>query len=355
MDRRAFLAATAAAPIVARIGLRPAAAADASAAGWRRFEVTTRVTLLDSPGPAQLWLPLAQTAGGYQTALDLDWKGTGRTERVRDVHYGAEVLRTIWQGGEAAQAVEVVQRVATRDRGGADALVPLTEAEHVFWTAPTPSTPTDGIVRETAGRITAGKTTPRERLRALYDWVVDTTWRDPETPGCGTGDVAAMLRTGQFGGKCADINGLMVALARSIGIPARDVYGCRVAESRVFPSLGRGGDVSGAQHCRAEAYLDDSGWVPLDPADVRKVVLEQKLPLDSQEVRALRERLFGSWEMNWVGYNSATDLVLPGAAEGRRPNFPFLMYPCAFTTSGQPNCLDPAHFQYQITAREIAA
>lgn len=330
-----------------------AAGEEATAARWRHFEVTTRVTLLDSPGPAQLWLPLAQTAATYQVAREPLWQGTGQTELAQDARYGAPVLRTAWDGSESAQTVEVVQRVATRDRGGPASTVPLSEAERRVWTAPTPSVPTSGLVRETAERIAAGRTEPRDQLRALYDWVVDTTWRDAAVPGCGTGDVEAMLRSGRFGGKCADINGLMVALARSIGIPARDVYGCRVATSGLFPSLGRDGDVSGAQHCRAEAWLDGAGWLPLDPADVRKVVLEQKLALDSPEVRALRERLFGSWEMNWIAYNSATDMELPGAAPGQRPNLPFLMYPCAFTASGQPNCLDPARFRYQITARDV--
>ena len=60
--------------------------------------------------------------------------------------------------------------------------------------SPTASAPTDGIVRETAERITAGIADPRQRLRAIYDWVVDTTWRDPETPGCGFGDIKSMLR-----------------------------------------------------------------------------------------------------------------------------------------------------------------
>jgi transglutaminase-like putative cysteine protease len=86
-------------------------------------------------------------------------------------------------------------------------------------------------------RIVDGRTDPRERLRAIYDWVVDTTWRNPDTPGCGLGDIKAMLESGNFGGKCVDINGLMVGLARAAGIPARDVYGIRVADSRLYPSL----------------------------------------------------------------------------------------------------------------------
>ena len=93
----------------------------------------------------------------------------------------------------------------------------------------------------------------------------------------------------------------MVGLARAAGIPARDVYGIRVADPAFVPFAWKSGDISKAQHCRAEAYLEDAGWFPLDPADVRKVVLEQKLAVDSMEVRGLRERLFGNWEMNWVG------------------------------------------------------
>jgi transglutaminase-like putative cysteine protease len=49
-------------------------------------------------------------------------------------------------------------------------------------------------------------------------------------------------------------------------------------------------NVTRAQHCRAEFYSAGYGWVPVDPADVRKVVLEEKagalLPLDDAQVKA---------------------------------------------------------------------
>ncbi len=350
MHRRTFLAASAATSL---FGIRAGSAEPAQFAGWRQFEVTTRVTLQDPSADARLWLPLAQTAGGYQVVLDTRFQGSGRNELVRDAAYGTAILRSSWPDADAARRVEVTQIVATRDRGSQPSL-PISEAERRFWTASVPSAPTDGIVRETAERITAGRTAPRERLRAIYDWVVDTTWRDPETPGCGYGDIKSMLQTKKFGGKCADINGLMVGLARAAGFPARDVYGIRVADSRQFPSIGRSGDISKAQHCRAEVFLEDEGWFPLDPADVRKVVLEQKLAIDHPDVVALRERLFGTWEMNWIGYNSATDIELPGAGQ-EKTNFAFLMYPCAITAKGQPNSLDPARFRYEITSREISA
>jgi transglutaminase-like putative cysteine protease len=42
-----------------------------------------------------------------------------------------------------------------------------------------------------------------------------------------------MLESKDLGGKCADLNALYVGLARAAGLPARDVYGIRVAPADV--------------------------------------------------------------------------------------------------------------------------
>jgi hypothetical protein len=81
-------------------------------------------------------------------------------------------------------------------------------------------------------------------------------------------------------------------------------------------------------------------------------VLEARLPVTSPEVRAQRERLFGSWEMNWVAYNHATDIALPGAPRPMTEHF--LMYPCAMTPAGEVDQLAPDTFRYRIAARELA-
>src|SRR2546421_10593153 len=147
-----------------------------------------------------------------------------------------------------------------------------------------------------------------------------------------------MLDTRYFGGKCADLNALFVGLARAVKIPARDVYGARCADSAEFKSLGKSGDISKAQHCRAEFHLNGYGWVPVDPADVRKVILEEgggRKP-DDPMVLAARKRLFGSWEMNWLAYNSANDLLLPKSTRGKMA---FFMYPQCETAGGGPEPL----------------
>src|SRR3981189_775250 len=104
-----------------------------------------------------------------------------------------------------------------------------------------------------------------------------------------------MLETRNLGGKCADLNALFVGLARAAGVPARDLYGVRAADSKEVKSLGKSGDITRAQHCRAEFYVASHGWVPVDPADVRKVILEERggIPLDDPTTQKARPKPFG--------------------------------------------------------------
>ena len=166
-----------------------------------------------------------------------------------------------------------------------------------------------------------------------------------------------MLETRNFGGKCGDLNAMFVGLARSVGVPARDVYGLRVARSaHGYNSLGVGSpNVTRAQHCRAEFFAQGYGWVPVDPADVRKVVLEEppgQLAIGDPKVVAARKRLFGSWEMNWLAYNMGHDIRLPNSSG---PKLPYLMYPNGETGGTRLDQLDPDAFKYTIAANEIKA
>jgi len=146
-------------------------------------------------------------------------------------------------------------------------------------------------------------------------------------------------------------------VARSVSVPARDVYGLRVARSEHgYASLGVGSpNVTRAQHCRAEFFAAGYGWVPVDPADVRKVVLEEppgKLAVNDPRVEAARKRLFGSWEMNYLAYNMGHDVKLPNSSG---PKLPYLMYINAETGGEMRDQLDPDSLMYSITSREVKA
>ncbi|MCJ8143343.1 transglutaminase domain-containing protein [Ancylobacter sp. A5.8] len=333
---------------------------------WRNFQVVTRLDVAPvegKAGPAQAWIPLpAFTGDDWFKPAGSSWTTNAATaEIVKDPHYGAQMLHVVWKEGEAAPVVEITSTFATRDRATdfskPATIAPLSADDRALFLAATDLIPTDGIVKATADKIVAGKTTDVEKARAIYEWVVDNTYRNAATRGCGTGDIAALLASGNLGGKCADLNALYVGLARAAGIPARDVYGLRVAPSAFgYKSLGANSPtVSKAQHCRAEVWLDGFGWTAVDPADVRKVVLEEppgKNALDDAKVVAARKALFGAWEGNWLAYNDGHDIALPGSSG---PKLGFLMYPQAEVAGLRHDCLDPDLFTYSIKASEITA
>jgi transglutaminase-like putative cysteine protease len=346
MNRREFLGAMAITPIAVR---------GARVAESRIFEVVTRIELEESHDGGTAWvpLPLKRTAP-YQVNRGHTVDGNADATRVAALPGAdAEVLVATWGHMMPPPTVTVTSRVETMNYS-----VPLKapngakrSADLAAYLKPTKLIPLDGIVKQTSDAITKGRATDLLKARAIYDWIVDNTSRDPDVKGCGLGDIRGMLEMKNLSGKCADLNALFVGLARAANLPARDLYGVRLAPSAQFPSLGRaGGNVTTAQHCRAEVWADGYGWIPVDPADVRKVILEEKKAPSDPYVAKVRETLFGSWEGNWVAFNDAHDVALPGSIG--KP-LPFLMYPQAEVGDSRLDSLDPEHFKYTITAREM--
>jgi transglutaminase-like putative cysteine protease len=329
---------------------------------WRTFQVTTRVEVLKPSGTTRTWVPAALIGESpFQKTLANTFNCEGGTAKI--IESKADSLGII--AAEFPSGVKpvltVTSQIATKNVAvdlAVRGTTPKESPEQLqYFLRPTKLLPTDGIVKTTAIEITKGSKTDVEKAQAIYQWIVDNTFRNPKTRGCGVGDIRFMLESKDLGGKCADLNALYVGLARAAGVPARDVYGIRVAKSDLgYKSLGPSTEnVTKAQHCRAEVYLNDYGWVPVDPADVRKVVLEEppgNRPLDDSMVKNARARLFGSWEMNWMAYNFAHDVALPGSSG---PPVGFLMYPQAETTEGRLDSLDPDNFKYEITSKETTS
>ena len=328
---------------------------------WRTFEVTTDIEVLNPSGITRVWLPVPpRVATPYQksAAADLFTAPGGTARLATDSRTGASMIAAEWPAG-VKPVLTVTSRVSTRDYvvdlSAAGRAKPVPKSELTRFVQPTSLMPTDGIVRSNALAITANAKTDIDKARAIYEWIVENTHRESTVRGCGIGDIRFMLESKNLGGKCADLNALYVGLARAAGLPARDVYGIRVARSELgYKSLGTSSEViSKSQHCRAEVYLTAYGWTPVDPADVRKVMLEEppgNLPITDGKVTAARKRLFGSWEMNWMAYNTAHDVTLPGS-QGKPLGF--LMYPQAETGGSRLDSLDPDGFRYKITSREL--
>ena len=211
---------------------------------WRTFEVTTRVEVLKPSGTTRVWLPAALLgATPFQRTLANDFKAEGGTAEL--VENKADVLGIVVAEFPAGvkPAVTLTSRIITRDYE-VDLSKPSEPGKEKdpsseYFLRPTKLMPTDGIVKVTSDEITVSKKTDVAKARAIYEWIVENTFRNPKTRGCGTGDIRYMLQSKDLGGKCADLNALYVGLARAAGLPARDVYGIRVAKSELgFKSLG---------------------------------------------------------------------------------------------------------------------
>jgi transglutaminase-like putative cysteine protease len=176
-----------------------------------------------------------------------------------------------WPATEGVPVLEITSRFSTRDRlvdvskpASTASEDPAVLGKYLKPTALIPSTASCSRPRSRSSRARRPRWPGPGRST---EWIVDNTFRDPKVKGCGLGDIKTMPETRYLGGKCADLDALYVGLARAAGLPARDVYRVRCADSAELKSLGKsGGDISKAQHCRAEVYLTGHGWMPVDPA-----------------------------------------------------------------------------------------
>lgn len=262
MNRREFLTYAGGAAVSASLcKVDRAFAQEHASAGWRTFEITTSVEVLKPSGSTRVWLPAALLGETpFQKTFANDFKAEGGAAKlVESKADGLGIVVAEFPAG-ARPLVTLTSRIETKnyavDLSRPNEAVRENPAELECFLRPTKLIPTDGIVKTTAKEIIAGSKTDVEKARAIYEWVVENTFRNPKTRGCGAGDILFMLQSKDLGGKCADLNALYVGLARASGLPARDIYGIRVGKSELgYKSLGPATPtITGAQHCRAEVH-----------------------------------------------------------------------------------------------------
>lgn len=211
-------------------------------------------------------------------------------------------------------------------------------ADYAQYLRPTVLGPTNGEVKKLADKITAGQDTVLGKAKAIYDWICENMYRDPKTRGCGAGNVCDLLL--KPGGKCADIHSVFVSLTRASGVPSREVFGIRQGKKPVQ-------DITTWQHCWAEFYLPGYGWVPVDPGDVRKMMLKQDLKLSDTKTAEYRAYFWGGLDPYRVKLSVGRDLTLNPPQAGQTVNY--LMYPFAQIGGKTLDWLDPKTFKYTIS------
>ena len=314
-------------------------------AGWRRGIVTFKIDLKapEDAKTVRLWFPYP-VSDEHQRIEDVVVDGNFASSAVyREPESGALYLYAEWVGDHKERTFEMTFRAEARERTvkelrEADAPIPKVVERYLesnYWV------PTDGEIRRIAETVTAGRKGILEKARAVYDWVVENTFRDPKIKGCGLGIVEQTLA--RRGGKCADISSVFVALARAAGVPAREVFGLRLGEEAQQ-------DITKGHHCWAEFYLPGTGWVPVDPADVRKVMLVKDLSLE--EAEPYRRYFFGSVDKyRIVLEKGGRGLTLYPPQDAGPLNY--LMYPYAEADGRALDYLDPEGFSYSIHFRAL--
>ena len=355
--------------------LSPKFAASNPAAGseGRRSFVLTQIHNLVAPegstGVTNLWVPLPMDLG-FQQVRKISFEGNYKDAYITSANEcGARTLFANWPDAKNNPKLTIKMEIDTLDwepeRSGllAGYRIPATISypnEVEPYLRPTAHIATDGIVRATADKIVGGEKNPLNKAHLIYEWVSANMTRDNSIPGCGTGDVKKILESGKLLGKCTDINSVFVALTRSVGIPARELFGIRLGKSIKLEQYSKTAmgtanetglsNVSGGQHCRAMFYLAGFGWVPCDPADVTKTRLTEKKEHGDPAVQAVNKYLFGNWEMNWVGFNFGRDFDLYPAAEQTPINN--FGYPYAEVGGDPLDYYDSKKFSYDYVSQE---
>lgn len=328
---------------------------DEPPAQWRTYDIRSSVTLKPFKGKARLWLPLAQYKDTlWERSLGHSWQGNYENAGIyRDPVAEMEVFYADWAEGVSNPHLQLISQFATQDRHfditRRGAVAERTEVLRRCLQS-TEFVPIDGIVARTAERAIGRIKDPVAQGKAIYDWVVENTIYDPSIESVGNVNIASLLESGNLSGRSAEIALLFVGLCRSLGIPARPVFGLRMDFSRLFASLGAMGNLSTQQHCRAEFYTPGYGWIPVDPSDVRKAISEERLAHNDSKLAVLKKLLFGFWEMNWVSFNAAQDVSLRGST-GK--SLPFLVYPQLETAEGRYDSLNGNRLSYSVSASRV--
>lgn len=299
----AFLVALAAA------GLTGSLPALASTPTERHFSFDYKATIKVPAGASKLevWLPYPQS-DEHQDIVAAKVEGPVSLAPVTAEQHGNRMVHFTLDKPTAPEVsvtmhFEVVRReYVRRDFPAAASSAPLPAAVKQ-WLEPDRLVPNSERIRNLAAEVTAGKATPLDKARAIYDYVVSTMKYDKSGTGWGNGDIYWACDAKR--GNCTDFHALFIGLCRAVGIPAKFSIG--------FPlPAARGEGEIGGYHCWAEFYLPGYGWVPVDASEAAKNPDK-------------REYFFGAHDENRVQFSIGRDLTLSPKQAGGPLNF--FVYP----------------------------
>ncbi|MBI3996040.1 MAG: transglutaminase domain-containing protein [Candidatus Omnitrophica bacterium] len=225
------------------------------------FTYRVRITQpLQRAGTIDVWIPLAKTTREQQI-LRRQIHAPVPYTIAQDPEYGNDILHLSLQpplpeGFEVA--IDYQTHLGLGEGAAIDLPAPADELARELTSHGLVIV--DDEVRTRALHATAGRRTPMDRARGIYEAVIRQVKYDKSLPGWGRGDTRRVCLLGM--GNCTDFHSLFISMARASGIPARFKVGVVIprAPSKVIPGY----------HCWAEFYLEERGWVPVDASEAWK-------------------------------------------------------------------------------------
>jgi transglutaminase-like putative cysteine protease len=265
--------------------------------GQDSFEFTYQATVPEIKESGRMWLPLA-SGDKYQVIEDVSIEVPGAHQILIDKEHGNQVLFLELSPADSGERILIRYQVTRSQKGVYEGR----EGEATDHLRPELLVPATDDFEEIAEDVVEGELTDLGRARALYDHVLDNMRYAKIGSDYGHGDAQYACDSGT--GNCTDYHSYFMALARSVGIPARFAIGVSIPSSR-----DKGG-ISG-YHCWAEFYSGGYWW-PVDISEADKNL-------------ALGTFYFGNHPANRLEFSRGRDLVLePGPKSGP---INFLAYP----------------------------
>ncbi|MBI2252813.1 MAG: transglutaminase domain-containing protein, partial [Armatimonadetes bacterium] len=265
-----------------------------------------KIDISSNPNDVKLWMPYP-VSDEYQDIEDVKIAGNYLTSGIyREKTFGNMILYTEWMNPKEEPALTLTFKAKRKEVVRKDFPIQIENDKASLSTdlevylKGSSFVPVSGKVKKLAEEVTKGKKTILEKARALYNNLIDNMERDPNVIGCGKGDVCALIDTKK--GKCVDFHSVYVAMARSVGVPAREVLGIRLGKEKEE-------NITKSQHCWAEFYLPGYGWVPIDPGDVSKIKLTKKIT-NLADLKEYREYYFGAVDPYRIKLSQGRDLML---------------------------------------------
>ena len=286
--------------------------------GQDEFEFLYRAKLPEINDTARMWLPLAAT-DSFQTVDVKAINAPGKRRVLQERENGNKVLYLEFTPADSGKTVDIRYHVQRLEK----AAYPADPLEVEKYLSPERLVPSNENFRSIAEEVIEGKTGKLVQARALYDHVIDRMRYMKYGSGWGQGDAvyACDARTGN----CTDFHAYFIALARSVGIPARFAIGAAI------PSERNDGGIDG-YHCWVEFHADGKWW----PVDIT----------EADKYSSLSTYYFGHHPANRFELSRGRDLIVePGPASGP---INFLAYP-VLEIAGQTTKV-PVEFSFNRSA-----